>query len=203
MFGWTALLLTLWGTIAQFRRTLRLGVEGVSLATWTLFVLMGCFWIVYGIDQRSAIIVLGSLLILPMQLAIVFRLRPWRSWPATRVVAGSIIYVFVLSVLPTFFWGWPGGVYGAGVVMVLSRGPQIIELIRDPDVTGVSVKTWAMVAAGGACWIVYYENARLWAALVSTACAGVASLAIAVLAAWRQRQARRQAVSAGVIFSTT
>ncbi len=33
-------------------------IEGVSLATWTLFVLMGVFWIIYGIDQRSIIIVL-------------------------------------------------------------------------------------------------------------------------------------------------
>ncbi|HEY5104963.1 MAG TPA: hypothetical protein VII65_07975, partial [Acidimicrobiales bacterium] len=136
-------------------------------------------------------------------IAIVVRLRPWRSWHSTLVITGATAYVFVLCVLPTFFWGWPGGVYGAGVVMVISRIPQIVELIRDPDVTGVSVKMWVMVGASGMCWVIYYENARLWAALASTACACAASLTNAFLAAWRQRRSRLQSVPMRVAFTSS
>jgi catabolite regulation protein CreA len=91
--------------------------------------------------------------------------------------------------LPTLAWGWPGGIYGTGIAMVMNRAPQIVELIRDPDVSGVSTTTWTMIATGGVCWMVFYENARLWAAFASTSCACVASITIALLALWRHSNA--------------
>ncbi len=113
-----------------------LGAEGVSLATWTLFSSLGCFWIIYGVDRRSAIIILGSAIALPLQTAVMARLRPWRSKHSTWTVLRSAAYVFVLCALPALLWGWPAGVYGAGIATVSNRVPQFIELIRDPDVTG-------------------------------------------------------------------
>jgi uncharacterized protein with PQ loop repeat len=190
-FGWAAVSLTVGGTIAQFRRASRLSIEGVSLATWTLFVFMGLFWTSYGIDQRSAIIILGSVLTLPFQAAIVLRLKPWRRWP---VVARSLAFSLIFCALPTVVWGWPGGVYGVGIAMVVNRAPQLIELIRYPDATGVSVAMWSLGVAGALCWVLYYQNARLWAALASTAAAGLASLFIALLATWRHRQAQGQSL---------
>jgi uncharacterized protein with PQ loop repeat len=184
-FGWVAVMLTVGGTAAQFRRVSRLSIEGVSLATWTLFVFMGIFWTAYGIDRSSAIIILGSVLTLPFQLAIVLRLKPWRRWP---VVARSLTFSLVFCALPVAVWGWPGGVYGTGIAMVVNRAPQIIELVRYPDATGVSVAMWFLGVAGALCWVLYYQNIRLWAALASTAGAGLASLSIALLASWRHRQ---------------
>ena len=186
-FGWVAVMLTVSGTAAQFRRVARLSIEGVSLATWTLFVFMGVFWTAYGFDRHSAIIILGSVFSLPFQMAIVFRLRPWRRW---RVVARSLAFTLVFCALPVVVWGWPGGVYGTGIVMVVNRAPQLIELVRYPDATGVSVPMWSLGVAGAICWVLYYQNTRLWAALAATACAGLASLSIALLATWRHRQAR-------------
>ena len=119
--GWVAVGLTVWGSLAQYLRVRAHGIEGVSLATWTLFSLMGCFWISYGIDQRSAVIILGSLLVLPLQVGVVARLSPWRE-PA--VLARVALFAFVASVMPTLLWGWSGGIYGAGVVMVITRGPR-------------------------------------------------------------------------------
>lgn len=185
--GWVAVLLTVGGTFAQFRRATRFSIEGISLATWTLFVFMGCFWISYGFDQHSAIIILGSLLTLPFQVAIVLRLKFWRRWP---VVTRALSFSLVFCVLPTLVWGWPGGVYGTGVAMVVNRAPQLIELIRYPVAAGVSVAMWFLGVAATLCWVTYYQNTRLWAALVSTACAGLVSLSIALLATWRHRQAR-------------
>jgi len=173
MFGWTAVLFTVGGTFAQFRRATRLSIEGVSLATWTLFVFMSIFWMTYGVDRHSAVIILASVLTLPFQ-----------------VVTRSLAFSLVFCALPVLIWGWPGGVYGTGVAMVVNRAPQLIELIRYPDATGVSVAMWFMGVAGALCWVIYYQNTRLWAALASTACAGLASLSIALLAIWRHRQAR-------------
>ena len=64
--GWLAVASGVVGTSYQLRRVRALGVEGVSLATWVLFVYMGCFWITYGFAARSVEVVLGSALIMPL-----------------------------------------------------------------------------------------------------------------------------------------
>ena len=89
--GWLAVVSGVVGTSYQLRRVRTLGVEGVSLATWVLFVYMGCFWITYGVVARSAEVVLGSLLILPMQLSILFRLAPWRRWAVPARALGYFV----------------------------------------------------------------------------------------------------------------
>jgi uncharacterized protein with PQ loop repeat len=186
--GWLAVVLGIVGTIAQYVRINRLGVEGVSLATWTLFILLGSFWITYGaVSAHSWQVLLGSLLILPLQVSIVMRLKPWRRW---RVTSRSFAFFVVSCVLPTLVFGWQGGVYGTGVAMVALRVPQIIELVRQEDASGVSVSSWMLGVCGAALWIAYYVGARLWAPLISTFCSGIASLVIAALASWRHTQRR-------------
>lgn len=189
--GWMAVILGVFATYAQLGRVSRFGVGGVSLATWVLFVYMGSFWITYGVVARSWEVIFGSLLVLPMQLALLFRLRPWRH---LRVVAQAFSFFFVTCVVPTMLWGWLGGVYGTGVAMTMNRGPQLLELLREPDASGVSAGSWAVGAIGAVLWVVYYVGDHLWAALVSTAFAGVANAAIAVLAVWRHRQARQNLI---------
>lgn len=184
------------GAVAQFQRARRLGVEGISSATWVLFVLNGGFWITYGVAARSWQVIMGSLIVLPFQLAIVVRLQPWRQM---AVVARSLAFFVAACVLPTMLWGWVGGVYGTGVAMVANRGPQLIELVREPDASGVSVMSWLLGVAGTMLWVAYYQDVRLWAALVATTFAGLANLAIALLVAWRHRQSRQELVAATVL----
>ena len=160
---------------------------------------MGCFWITYGlVSAHSWEVVLGSVFLLPLQLLIVFRLKPWRS---ASVTLRSFAFFVACCVVPTAVWGWAGGVYGTGVAMTVKRGPQLVELIRRPDASGVSVSSWALNFAGTALWVVYYSGVHLWAPLISTACAGLANLTIAVLAAWRHRQAHYELVAAEVFAS--
>lgn len=187
--GWLAVSIGVVGTLAQWRRVSLNGVAGVSRATWVLFSFMGCFWIAYGLAAHSAEVVMGSALCLPVQLAIVVRLRPWEHW---RVVARALATFVGLCVVPTMALGWAGGVFGTGVAMTVNRLPQLIELVREPDATGVSAGSWYLGVAGCGCWILYYTGARLWAALIATAAAGVANLVIALLATWRHAQAREQ-----------
>ena len=186
--GWLAVASGVVGTSYQLRRVRTLGIEGVSLATWVLFVYMGCFWITYGFAAHSVEVVLGSALILPLQLSILFRLAPWRRW---AVPARALGYFVVCCVMPTILWGWAGGVFGTGVAMSINRAPQLIELIRHPDASGVSATSWFIGAFGCSMWILYYTGVHLWAALTATAFAGLANLAIALLATWRHGQARQ------------
>ncbi len=190
--GWLAVASGIFGTASQLRRVRTQGIEGVSLATWVLFVYMGCFWITYGFVVGSAEIILGSLLIMPMQLLILFRLSPWRR-PA--VPARALGYFFVCCVMPTVFWGWAGGVFGTGIAMTINRAPQLIELIRHEDASGVSAASWYISTLGAMMWITFYVGAGLWAALTATAFAGAANLTIASLATWRHTQFRRTLVA--------
>jgi uncharacterized protein with PQ loop repeat len=159
---------------------------------------MGCFWITYGFVVRSAEVVLGSLLILPMQLSILFRLAPWRR---LAVPARALGYFTLCCVAPTILWGWAGGVFGTGIAMTINRAPQLIELIRHEDASGVSSASWYIGALGATMWITYYVGVDLWAALTATAFAGVANLTIASLATWRHTQFRRTMV-AEEVFAT-
>jgi hypothetical protein len=153
---------------------------------------MGCFWITYGFVVGSAEVILGSLLIMPMQLSILYRLAPWRR---LAVPARAFGYFMLCCVVPTLLWGWAGGVFGTGIAMTINRAPQLIELIRHEDASGVSSASWFIGALGAMMWITFYVGADLWAALTATAFAGVANLTIALLATWRHTQSRRTTVA--------
>ena len=187
--AYAAITIGIVSTIIQFARILRDGVEGVSLATWSLFVFTGGFWVSYGVlSSHSLEVVLGSLLVWPFQMYIVSRLSPLREW---STVAKSALFSFALMFAPIFLWGWTAGVYGTGVGMTLMRGPQFIELIKVRRAEGVSALSWYTSAACSGFWVIYYAGDHLWAALLATAAAGVASGAIGVLATIRHLQARR------------
>ncbi|HWD97318.1 MAG TPA: hypothetical protein VG246_12930 [Acidimicrobiales bacterium] len=183
--GWVALLLGFGSTVAQFDRVRRLGIEGVSIATWTLFFLMSCFWVCYGVAVHSFVVVLSSVILMPFQVSIVHRLHPRR---AAAIVARSFAYAFLLCALTTYLWGWSGGLLGTGLLMIINRGPQIIELVRSRTGSGVSVASWSVGAICLVCWVVYYAGLRQWAAAVSTGVATLASGSIALLATWRHHQ---------------
>jgi len=62
--------------------------------------------------------------------------------------ARALGYIVVCCVLPTMVWGWAGGVFGTGVAMTINRAPQLIELVRHADATGVSATSWFVGAFG-------------------------------------------------------
>ncbi|HSN02848.1 MAG TPA: hypothetical protein VLS91_05130 [Acidimicrobiales bacterium] len=189
VLGWTAVVLGLVSVATQLRRVAVRGIEGVSLATWVIFVYMGLFWITYGVIARSPEIVMGSLLALPVQLGILYRLAPWRN---AKVLVQSFAFFALFTIVPTYLGGWSDGVYGIGLAMSITRGPQILELIRSRDASGVSAASWAVSAVGASLWMIYYVGARLWAPFVATGLAGAASLTIAALAFWRHEESRRR-----------
>ena len=189
--GWAAVAVGLVSTWSQWRRISDDGVEGVSLATWSLFSMMGGFWIAYGLVARSWPVVLGSLVVLPIQGAILVRLSPRRD---VRTLGYSFTIFTATCLVPALIGGWSAGVYGIGITMSLTRIPQLIELIRTAEATGVSASSWTLGAVGSVLWVTFYAGDHLWAALVATSAAGIANVAIAALATWRHRQLRRSII---------
>ena len=196
--GWIAAAAGVVSAVVQYRRVLIRGVEGVSLGTWLIFAYMGVFWIVYGVDVRSWVLVSGSALLLPLQLGIVARLAPGRH---ARLLGRAALFVAAFGVAPALAWGWVAGVYGMGVAMVVTRVPQLWDLVRTPGSTGVSAGSWLVSAGGSALWVAYYVGAHLWAALVGSALSAAASGAIAALAGWRHRRARAEQVRGAVLVA--
>jgi hypothetical protein len=173
------------GTWCQFRRARQVSVEGISLTTWFQFILMGLFWVGYGLAQHAPIIVAGSALCFPMQVAIVARLSPLRHLAHLAVGTSALA---LCCVVPTVAFGWSAGALGCGVAMAVNRLPQVIDLVRFPSDFGVSVASWALGAVCSVAWIGYYEFAHLWAALAATVAGMLGNVAIAALASWRHHQ---------------
>ena len=194
VMGWLAAAVGVASVIPQFRRARSIGVDGVSLATWSLFAMLGCFWIAYGTVVHSIQLILLSSILLPLQLTIIHRLSP--SFHVAVVVRATGYFV-LCCVVPTLIWGWSGGVYGAGVAMTATRLPQLIELVRSREVSGVSAATWYIFSLCSALWIGYWSYTMAWAPLFANMAAGVTSLAIAVLATYRHVGQRRR--RAGVV----
>jgi uncharacterized protein with PQ loop repeat len=185
--GWIAAVLSVVVVYTQFKRMSQRGVEGVSLATWTLFLYLDIFWILYGVAVHSWQLMIGGTIALPFQLLIWLELKPWER---SRVSVHSLALFVVFSVLPALLWGWAGAAVGAGLVGWVTRAPQLVHLVRYETASGVSVSSWATAATGSGLWVVYYSGARLWPVLFVTAVGGLVSLIVAGLAVWRHRQAR-------------
>ena len=199
LFAWAAVIAGTLSCVAQFRRVSEQGIEGVSLATWLLFSLIGGFWIAYGaLSAHSLEVIMGSVLCWPLQLAIVFRLAPWRN---LRRLLPALSLFIGCCVAPAVVGGWAACVYGTGLAMTLLRWPQFVELVRTRDASGVSAASWFIGVSCSLLWVIYYWNVHLWAPLIATTASGVASLIVGSLAVWRHRQADEDFVRAQV-FAT-
>jgi uncharacterized protein with PQ loop repeat len=199
LVSWAAVTAGTMAMAAQYRRVNVQGIEGVSLATWLLFSLIGGFWIFYGaLSAHSPAVVLGSLLCWPLQLAIVFRLSPWRH---RRGSIQATALFMACCVAPGIVGGWSACVYGTGLAMTLLRVPQFLALVRTRDASGVSSASWFIGVGCATLWIIYYWNVHLWAALIATACSGLASTVLGSMAVWRHRLATEEFVRREVFAS--
>ena len=187
IIGWIAAFLGLPGTIVQYRRILKDGVEGISVATWMLFAFMCVYWIAYGVAVSSWVVIMGSLIVFPFQLLVISHLSPMKH---LKIVFGSAVFILLCAWLPAMIWGWNAGVYGTGFAMVMNRMPQLIELIRVKHVFGVSASSWAIGSLGSFLWIIYYISERMWAAFFATLVSGIVNVLIMILTIWRHHQVK-------------
>jgi len=200
IIGWVATALGWFLTGVQLRRAWVVSTEGIALATWATFLFATIFWVWYGLAVHDPVVLWSSLVIFPIQLAVIARIERKGEM---KTILTSAAFVFATCGIPTFVWGWPGGCYGAGVLMMLNRWPQIRTLIRTADVEGVSVASWSIGLVSLFLWAVYYSENNQWAPLMSCVAAALGNLVIVILASWRHQQRRqvRQAESVGPLAS--
>jgi uncharacterized protein with PQ loop repeat len=98
--------------------------------------------------------------------------------------------VIVTILLPTVIWGWNVGAGSIGVVMVFTRLPQIIDLIRLPSVEGVSVMSWLLSSVNLGLWLYYYVVHHATGAALSMVITIASNLLITVLAARRHHHTK-------------
>jgi uncharacterized protein with PQ loop repeat len=191
--GWLAVVLGCVVAYAQYRRISTRGVEGVSFTTWTLFIYLGIFWVVYGFDVHSWELIIGCGVTLPLQFLIWYRLKPWER---IRANVYSFTLISSFCVLPALAWGWSGAVVGVGMAGWVTRGPQLMKLVRSRAAAGVSTSSWLTAGFVSGLWVIYYFGAKLWPVMFVTAVGGFASLVIGALASWRHRQVHDVAIDA-------
>jgi uncharacterized protein with PQ loop repeat len=183
--GWVAVVLSSLTAYQQYRRMTRRGVDGVSFVTWTLLLYISVFWVAYGIDARSWQMILGCAAPIPFQVMIWLRLAPRER---LGVCIGSLVFLSAFCFLPAIGWGWAGAVIGVGIAGWLSRGRQLLTLVRSRTAVGVSTSSWVTAGVVSILWVIYYVGAQLWAVLIVTAVSAMVSLSIATLSAHRHRR---------------
>jgi uncharacterized protein with PQ loop repeat len=183
--GWVAVVLSSLTAYQQYRRMTRRGVDGVSFVTWTLLLYISVFWVAYGIDARSWQMILGCAAPIPFQVMIWLRLAPRER---LGVCIGSLVFLSAFCFLPAIGWGWAGAVIGVGIAGWLSRGRQLLTLVRSRTAVGVSTSSWVTAGVVSILWVIYYVGAQLWAVLIVTAVSAMVSLSIATLSAHRHHR---------------
>jgi uncharacterized protein with PQ loop repeat len=177
-------------TLVQLRRAWKISTEGIALATWLTFLYSTVFWIWYGAVIWNPIVFWSSLGIFPIQAVVVARLERRGQ---RRVFLETAGIVFLACGLSTMVFGWNGGCYGAGILMVVNRWPQIRKLIVSHEVEGVSVASWSLGFISLGLWAAYYLGQHQWAPSIASGVAAAGNVVIVVLAANRHHQHRQLA----------
>ena len=184
--GWAGAALGAGTTIVQVVRVRGRGTEGVNATTWALFLSMSGFWFAYGLAVRSPEIVTSTVVAAPFLCWLLALLGPAAR---RRALVPAVAPVLGVAFLPALAFGWSAGVLGLGVLIVATRLPQLVQLVRHRHAIGVSVGSWLLGASSVALWLVYYVASARVAAAITMCLALGANLGIAVLAAVRHRQA--------------
>ena len=174
-------------TVVQYRRTKRVGVDGISPLTESMFLMLGIFFMAYGLSLHSVPLFLGTMFSAPFQLAILLAIGWSKTW---RTMLGALAIVIFAIFLPAALWGWNVGAGSIGIVMMFTRLPQIVDLIRMPSVEGVSVVSWLLSSVNLGLWLYYYGYHHDTGAAISMVVTIASNLIIVVIAALRHRHTK-------------
>jgi uncharacterized protein with PQ loop repeat len=182
--GWGGVVVGTLTNLAQARKVARRGTDGVNAATWSLFTLMSLFWLAYGAASGGTEVVVASIVGLPFLVVLLARLEPAARW---RGLATAAVALGVVACVPAAILGWDAGLLGLGALIVATRLPQLVELVRSDHARGVSTGSWLLGSLNVTLWLIYYAaTARTYAA-TTMGIALTANLAIVALALLRHR----------------
>jgi uncharacterized protein with PQ loop repeat len=178
-----------WGLgVAQLMKTWR-STEGVSTTTWAMYLVVNISWLAYAFGVFNPYLAANALGSALLTSTIVFRVAPanQRLRVVVAVAAASLTIVTI-----GLFGHWASlAVIVTGIAVTL-RFPQIIQLIRAADTTGVSVVSWVLFTLNNVMWfVVSVQRDDIWFAGANIVM-GVTSALVVILALWRQTTAPTQ-----------
>lgn len=173
-----------WGlAAAQWWRAQR-SAAGISVLSWAVFLNLNVTWAVYAIGVGNPYLVANGIGAALFNAALLARVDPHlvRTFGAVLVANGAAVGVGLA-------WGWQPVVAWCLAMAVFLRWPQVVRLVRDPDVAGVSLLSWVLAAVNNLVWIVVAAQERDgWLVGVNVALA-VSSLLLVGLCLWRRSSA--------------
>jgi uncharacterized protein with PQ loop repeat len=154
---------------------------GISVLSWAVFLAVNATWLAYGIGVRNPYLAVNGLGAGVLNVALLRRIdpRPWRTCAA--VVAAAVPTVAVGVAV-----GWAPVAWWCVVMAAWLRWPQLAELVRAPDVAGVSLASWVLAAFNNVAWIaVGLQRDDPWL-VAANVVLGLSSLAVVGLCLWRR-----------------
>ncbi len=169
----------------QLHRAYKVGIDGISLATWCSFGYLAVWWSAYGFAINSPESAWGNIATIPV-IFLVVRKLDWKNGIRTLYI--NLLVVVLIPGLMTAIGGWSVGVVGVGAIALWNRFPQILKCIRYKDVEGVSASGWLIGTICSMFWTYYFYLVHQWYTFYMNICLTTASLTIVVLSLWRQLQ---------------
>ena len=152
---------------------------GVSVATWAVGLFSGLVWLSWGLANHLWAQVLGNALV-ALGSGVVLA----GCWPSKRaaVLRATVLALigFVLVLLLGLLAAWLLSAVALAVAM-LGTLPQVIEVLRDSDLGGVSVWSWLLSGANAVTWTVYGALVGSWVTMAP----GVVVLPSCLFIAWK------------------
>lgn len=144
--GWLAAFAFFARIVPQPVKLFRTGLpHGVSPLSALNNVVTDVGWVLYGVVSVTTQVWLTAVVALVPGVWTVMLLR--RQCTRTQVLLSTTWLVIVMVTLPL---GWLGAVLGVSVVV--NHGPQAWTVLRERDLRGVSVATWALAIADATLW---------------------------------------------------
>lgn len=135
--------------VPQPVRLARTGVpDGVSALSALNGVTACAAWVAYGL-------MIG---VVPVWLVSVLALVPsvWTAWLLRREMTAGVVGLAAAWVL-TLVLAAVMGVFGAalGVCVIVTQGPQVLQAVREHDLSGISATTWRIAVLDGLAYGIY------------------------------------------------
>lgn len=171
-----------WGLAAAQWLRARRSPAGISVLSWAVFCALNLTWVVYALGVGNPYLVANGAGAAALNVALLTRIDPHRGRTLGLVGATAALGAATGVVL-----GWPVVAVWAFALAVFLRWPQVAELLRAPDVEGVSLTSWVLAAVNNAVWVVVgILEGDAWFSAVSILL-GVSSLTVVALILRRRR----------------
>jgi MtN3 and saliva related transmembrane protein len=176
VLGWCAALSVIGISIPQLVLLLRTrDTSGIAVTTWVINLGTYIGWLSHGIVLNQWPMIAPNILGLGATLAILYALMRQRKLSFVRLYAPGLTLGALMIVLDLFIASSAFGI-AAMIPGCISMGRQGVELLRSPDVTGVSTASWFWQVATQALWFV-------WAILVHDPGTTISTIVSVIVAA--------------------